>query len=248
MRLRACGAAAIAEGMSTASGRARTARSTQNLSLWRTAGRVALVLVAIPLILVPLYGTLPSITPLMLWSRLKGPVERDWVSLDEISPTLVAAVVMSEDGRFCTHHGVDWTEMGKVLDDSDGPSRGASTITMQAVKNLFLWPLPSYVRKPFEIALAFYADVVWSKRRTMTIYLNIVEWGHGVFGAEAAAQHYFKRSARQLSLRQAALLAATLPNPLARDPARPSRALQAAASRVSGRAQQAGDYIRCIYP
>ena len=167
---------------------------------------------------------------------------------DEISPVLVASVVMSEDGKFCEHHGVDWGELGKVLDDSDGPSRGASTIAMQTVKNLFLWTSRSYVRKAFEMPLALYADLVWSKRRTMEIYLNVVEWGPGVFGAEAAARHYFRRSAKQLSLRQAALLAASLPNPLARDPGRPSRALQAAARRVAARAEQAGDYIDCLYP
>ncbi|MEO8667819.1 MAG: transglycosylase domain-containing protein [Bauldia sp.] len=236
--------------MSTASGRARASRSTRSATprrnVWRIVGRVAIVLVAIPLVMIPLYGLIPAISPLMLWSRLFGPVERDWVSLDEMSPQLIAAVTMSEDGRFCEHHGVDWHELGKVLDDSDGPSRGASTITMQTVKNLFLWPLPSYVRKVFEIPLAFYADVVWSKRRTMTVYLNIVEWGPGVFGAEAAARHYFKRSAKQLNLRQSSLLAASLPNPLARDPGRPSRALQSVAGRVAARAQQAGDYIKCL--
>ena len=83
-----------------------------------------------------------AISTLMIWSRLSGPVERDWVALDEISPQLVAAVVMSEDGQFCAHRGVDWHEMGKVLDDNDGPSRGASTIAMQTVKNLFLWTSP----------------------------------------------------------------------------------------------------------
>jgi monofunctional biosynthetic peptidoglycan transglycosylase len=118
---------------------------------------------------------------------------------------------MSEDGRFCTHHGVDWQEMGKVLDDSDGPSRGASTIPMQTVKNLFLWTSRSYIRKAFEIPLAFYADAIWTKRRTMEIYLNVVEWGPNVFGAEAAARHYFKRSAKTLSLQQAALSPAGLP-------------------------------------
>jgi monofunctional biosynthetic peptidoglycan transglycosylase len=238
--------------MSTTSGRARAARSTRpaapGRNAWRIAGRVILVLVAIPVILIPVYGVIPAISTPMIWSQLTGPVERDWVGLDEISPQLVAAVMMSEDGRFCEHRGVDWLEVSKVLDSSDGPSRGASTITMQTVKNLFLWPLPSYVRKPIEIPLAFYADLVWSKPRTMTIYLNIAEWGPGIFGAEAAARHYFKRSAKQLSLRQAALMAASLPNPRARDPGRPSRSLQATANRVAGRAQQAGDYVKCLNP
>jgi monofunctional biosynthetic peptidoglycan transglycosylase len=234
--------------MSTATGRTRAAAVTPRRGFWRTARRVILILVAIPVILIPVYAAVPAVSTLMIYSRLFGPVERDWVALDEMSPQLVAAVLMSEDGRFCEHHGVDWHEVGKVLDDSDGPSRGASTIPMQTVKNLFLWNSRSYIRKVFEVPLALYADVVWSKRRTMEIYLNVVEWGPNIFGAEAAARHYFGRSAKQLSLWQAALLTAALPNPYARNPARPTRNVQAIAGRIAARAEQAGDYIKCLYP
>jgi monofunctional biosynthetic peptidoglycan transglycosylase len=234
--------------MSTATGRTRAAAVAPRRGFWQTVRRIVLILVAIPLILIPVYGVVPAVSTLMIYSRLFGPVERDWVGLDEISPQLVAAVLMSEDGRFCEHHGVDWREVGKVLDDSDGPSRGASTIPMQTVKNLFLWTSRSYLRKVVEIPLALYADVIWGKRRTMEIYLNVVEWGPNVFGAEAASRHYFGRSAKQLSLWQAALLAATLPNPYTRNPARPTRNLQAVAARAADRAEQAGDYIKCLYP
>ena len=132
--------------------------------------------------------------------------------------------MVSEDGQFCAHHGVDWGELDKVLDDSDGPSRGASTIAMQTVRNLFLWTSPIYVRKALEIPIALYADLIWTKRRMMEIYLNIAEWGPNIFGIEAAAQHYFGRSAKDLTANQAALLAVTLPNPTGRNPAKPSGA------------------------
>ena len=128
-----------------------------------------------------------------------GPIERDWVGFDEIAKVAVISVMVSEDGLFCAHHGVDWGALNEVLDDPDGPSRGASTIAMQTVRNLFLWTSPSYVRKGLEIPIALYADVIWSKRRTMEIYLNIAEWGTGIFGIEAAAQHHFGRSAKDLT-------------------------------------------------
>jgi monofunctional biosynthetic peptidoglycan transglycosylase len=145
---------------------------------------------------VPVYIVVPPVSTLMIYDRLFGPIERNWVPLDEMAPSLPASVVMSEDGRFCEHRGVDWRELSRVLERNAGPNRGASTITMQVVKNLFLWTSRSYVRKALEIPLALYADLVWSKRRTMEIYLNIVELGPGIFGAEAAAQHYFKRHAK----------------------------------------------------
>jgi monofunctional biosynthetic peptidoglycan transglycosylase len=208
---------------------------------------VVIVLVAIPLILIPVYAIIPPpfSTP-MIWARFSGPVERDWVSIDEMSPVLVSSVLMSEDGRFCSHWGVDWVEVGRALDDDDGKPRGASTISMQVVRNLFLWTSRSYVRKVIEVPLAFYADLVWSKRRMMEIYLNTVQWGPQVFGAEAAARHYFRRSAKEISGRQAALMAVTLPNPYLRNPAKPSRAMNGRAGVVQARAAQSGDYIGCL--
>jgi monofunctional biosynthetic peptidoglycan transglycosylase len=209
--------------------------------------RIVVVIVLIPVVLTPVYLAGHPVSTLMLYERLTGPVHRDWVDFDQIAPVLVASVMMSEDGKFCSHSGVDWGEMNKVLDDTDGRPRGASTIPMQTVKNLFLWTSRSYVRKALEIPLAIYGDLIWSKRRTMEIYLNIVEWGPGIFGAEAAAQHYFKRSAKALTAGQAALLAVTLPNPDVRNPGRPSRRMRALATVVAARAAQAGDYIGCLY-
>jgi monofunctional biosynthetic peptidoglycan transglycosylase len=217
--------------------------------IWRVVWRVALVLVLIPVVLVPVYSVIPPVSALMITTRiLHGPIERSYVPLADIAPSLVASVVMSEDGRYCTHWGVDFAELSKVLDRSKGPNRGASTIAMQTVKNLFLWTSRSYLRKALEIPLALYADLLWSKRRTMEIYLNIAEFGPGIFGAEAAAQHYFKRSAKLLTPGQSALLTVTLPDPADRNPAKPTRYMQAHARIVAARARASRAYTACIYP
>ena len=187
----------------------------------------------------------------MIWERLTaGPIARDWVPFDAMAKWMVTAVVVSEDSRYCAHHGVDWQALGSVIDtagESERP-RGASTIAMQTARNLFLWTSRSYVRKALEIPLALYADFVLGKRRLIEIYLNIAEFGPGIFGVEAAAEHYFGRPAKALTLGQAALLAASLPSPVARDPAHPSALLQALARTVAARARIAGPYIVCLYP
>jgi monofunctional biosynthetic peptidoglycan transglycosylase len=124
---------------------------------------------------------------------------------------------MSEDGRFCRHRGVDWSELGEAIESArDGTPRGGSTISMQVVKNLFLWPSRSYVRKAIEIPLTYVVEGLWPKRRILEIYLNIAEWGPGVFGAEAASRFHFGKRASQLTPREAALLAVSLPNPFTR--------------------------------
>jgi monofunctional biosynthetic peptidoglycan transglycosylase len=162
---------------------------------------------------------------------------------------LIRSVMMSEDGQFCFHGGVDWNQMRGVVEDAlDGEAtRGASTIPMQTAKNLFLWNGRSFIRKGLELPLALGADFVWSKRRMMEIYLNIAEWGPGIYGAEAAAQYHFKVPASKLSARQAALLAVALPNPITRVAGKPSRGVQQLAVLVERRARGSGDYIKCIY-
>jgi monofunctional biosynthetic peptidoglycan transglycosylase len=230
----------------TAATRAGTAPGWRWL---RVGGKIILVLVLIPLVLVPVYLVVPPVSTLMIFERVfSGPIERQWVSFDNIAPTLVASVMVSEDGRFCSHSGVDWEELNKVLDQSEDHPRGASTIPMQTMKNLFLWTSRSYVRKALEIPLALYADLVWSKRRMMEIYLNVVEWGPNIFGIEAAARHYFARPASKLTPGQAALLAVTLPNPSERNPAKPTHYMQARARIVAARARAAGAYMNCLYP
>jgi len=173
---------------------------------------------------------------------------RRWVALADIAPVLQHSVIMSEDGQFCSHRGIDWGEMKLVIDDalSGEATRGASTIPMQTVKNLFLWNGRSFVRKVLEAPLAVFFDAVLSKQRILEIYLNIVEWGPGIYGAEAAAQHHFARSAEDLTARQAALLAVTLPNPLLRDPAKPSAGLRRLAATIEKRAAGVGSHVRCL--
>lgn len=199
--------------------------------------------------LVLLYGFVPVPSTLMLgrWLTFQ-PVERQWVALADISPHLVRAVIASEDQRYCSHRGVDWVELDAVMDDEDGPSRGASTLTMQTAKNVFLWPGRSYLRKGLEIPLALVLDLAWGKQRVMEVYLNVAEWGDGLYGAEAASQRYFGKPASRLSPAEAARLAAALPNPLLRDPGKPGGSLRAAAGRVQRRLGQIGTLADCALP
>lgn len=225
----------------------------------RRAGRFVRVLrallllpvmaVVLVLILALVYRAVTPPSTLMLgrWLTLRT-VERDAVDLPGIAPSLVQAVIASEDQLFCRHAGVDWDALRKVMGDEDGPTRGASTITMQTVKNVFLWPGRSYLRKALEIPLALGVDAVWGKRRTLEIYLNVAEWGDGLFGAEAAARHWFGKAARDLTRGEAALLAAALPNPAAFDPGRPSRQLRARAARVQSRMAGIGPLTECVRP
>lgn len=208
---------------------------------------VALAIVFVALLL--LYRFVPPPSTLMLgrWLTFRT-VERDWVPLSQISPHLIRAVIASEDQRFCSHAGVDWGELNAVLQDEDGPSRGASTLTMQTAKNLFLWPGRSYLRKGMELPMALAIDLAWPKRRVIEVYLNIAEWGDGIFGAEAAAQRHFGKPASRLTSAEAARLAGALPNPILRNPSRPSRALQAAAGRVQRRMNQLGPLGNCALP
>lgn len=211
--------------------------------------QLALILIAIPLILVPLYSFVPPISTLMMKDlvTLQG-YKRDWVPLEDISNVAVHSVMVSEDARHCVHNGVDWVEMQKAWTSiqEGGRGRGASTMTMQVAKNLFLWNSRSYVRKALELPIALYMDLIWSKRRTIEIYLNIAEWGDGIYGIEAASQHYFKRPAAKLNRRQSALLAVSLPNPIKRNAAKPSRGLARLSNKIVARARAAGPYVGCI--
>ncbi len=195
-----------------------------------------------------IYSQTHPASMLMLGRWVTGkPVDRSWVPLDDISRNLVAAVVTSEDARFCTHHGVDWVEMHNAIEDEEeGAARGASTITMQTVKNLFLWNSRSFIRKGLEIPLALGLDRLWSKRRILEVYLNIAEWGEGVFGAEAAARVYFGKSAKQLNAREAALLAAALPNPKQRDARHPNRTQLRKAAHISRIVSPDAEWLECL--
>ncbi|MFN4894229.1 MAG: monofunctional biosynthetic peptidoglycan transglycosylase [Pseudomonadota bacterium] len=178
---------------------------------------------ALWLFIVLLYRVAPPIgTPLMViravqsaWFSTPGFRSWEWVPLRQLPAYIPQAIVTAEDARFVSHWGVDFAAVGDAIDSADGRVRirGASTITMQTVKNLFLWPGRSYVRKILEWCMAPIAGLVWGKRRTLELYINVIEWGEGVYGLESAARHYFRKNAGQLSLHEAAALAAILPNP-----------------------------------
>ena len=228
--------------------RSRPRRRSSLRRALRTVSRAALLLAALPLVLLPLYAVAdPPVSTVMLWKSLGGAaIGKQWTDLDEISPNLVRAVLASEDARFCEHNGIDWVEMEKAMGDEDGRPRGASTVTMQTVKNLFLWTQRSWIRKGLEFPLALYAELVLSKKRILEIYLNIAELGDGIYGAAAASEHYFGVGPAELSKAQAAQLAAILPAPLARNAAKPSRQTRAAARRIAGRAAASGGYFGCV--
>lgn len=150
--------------------------------------------------------------------------QHQWVSYDEISPWMPRAVVASEDGRFYEHHGFDFKEIQNAIDEGKAGKRqrGASTISQQTAKNVFLWPGHSWVRKGLEAYFTVLIELFWSKERIMEVYLNSIEMGVGIYGVEAASQHYFGCTAKELSKPRAALIALCLPSPLKRDPAHPS--------------------------
>ncbi|WP_182629904.1 monofunctional biosynthetic peptidoglycan transglycosylase [Pantoea hericii] len=146
----------------------------------------------------------------------------DWVGHDEMSPWMGLAVIASEDQKFPEHWGFDVAAIESVLDKSDSRMRGASTLSQQTAKNLFLWDGRSWIRKGLEAGLTVGIETVWTKRRILTVYLNIAEFGPGIFGVEAASQHYFHKPASRLTAADAALLAAVLPNPIRYRAAAPS--------------------------
>ena len=182
--------------------------------------------------LILLFSFVPVPTDLYILSeslRLGG-VEKDWVSYDDIAPDMARAAVAAEDANFCLHWGFDMSAIRDAV--KAGSNRGASTITQQTVKNVFLWQDRSWLRKAAEALLTPAVELVWSKRRILEVYLNVAEFGDGVFGVEAAAQKYFGVSARELSGTQAARLAAVLPDPKGRSAADPSRFVRRRAQQI----------------
>jgi monofunctional biosynthetic peptidoglycan transglycosylase len=216
----------------------------------RAVGFALLVLLLLPYLMAPFYAFGEPVSTVMLWRRLTDePVQRQYAPLSRISPALALAVIVAEDGRFCSHHGVDFAEIRDALDDADDLAdvRGGSTITQQLAKNLFLWPGRSWLRKALELPLALWIDLVLSKRRILEIYLNIAEWGpHGEFGVEAGSRNAFGKSARELSRYQAALLAAVLPNPTRRNAHAPGPGLRRLAGLYVGRSARASGAASCL--
>ncbi len=209
------------------------------------------VFLALPYVFILIYRFVdPPLSALMLRHAVLGfDIRYEWTDFENISPNLATAAVISEDSRFCQHWGVDWFAVREVLQEREAGEtpRGASTIPMQTAKNLFLWPEQTYLRKVLEVPIAYFMNLVWPKRRIVEVYLNIAEWGQGVYGAEAAAQHHFGTSATTLNRTQASLLVASLPNPLVRNAGRPGPATQRIASRLRGRVSREAADAACIF-
>jgi monofunctional glycosyltransferase len=230
----------------TSSGSSR--KTVFRLVRWLIAAVVAVLL--LPYLLTPLYRVVdPVSTPMLARWALGKRVDRTFVPLERIAPVLPRSVIASEDGRFCSHHGIDWTELRSSIEDAEDitEARGGSTITQQTAKNLFLWPGRSFIRKGLEFPLAFWIDLVLPKRRVLEIYLNIAEWGpNGEFGVEAGSRHAFNKSASQLSSGEAALLAAMLPNPKRRSAKAPRPAIWRIAGVVKAGAARSGAIDACL--
>ncbi len=202
---------------------------------------IALLILA----LLPIGGVLihavvpPPMTLLMMQQKLDGQgLDYRWRSLDEISPRLVAAAIAAEDARFCSHPGFDFEAIEQAMkaNEQGRRMRGGSTISQQTAKNVFLWPGRDWVRKGLEAGYTVLIETVWGKRRIMEVYLNVAEMGPGIYGAEAAAQHWFGKSASDLSSREAARLAAILPSPRRYNAGSPGPYVRRRASRIQAAA------------
>ena len=212
--------------------------------------RGLLALLLVPPLLILLFRVVPPpVTPLMLIRLAQGHgITRDWVAYDAIAPVLVHAVIAAEDNLFCEQvFGFDVAALrGQVVAAWQGERpRGASTLTMQVAKNLFLWPGRDPLRKLLEAWLTPQVALLWPKRRVLEVYLNIVEFGPGIYGAEAAAQAFFDRPAAALTAVQATRLAVVLPAPLSRSAAEPGPALRARAEAIRQRISQLGPLLAC---
>jgi len=247
--------AAYVEPSPTAPAREAEAAPTlrDSRDLFRRAVRVAVLIfcgwfIGVLLLIAAFRFINPPFSMLMALQFMTGtPIHKQWVPIERISPNLSRAVIVAEDGRFCQHWGVDFIEAANAIRRaSDGYPRGASTITMQVAKNLFLVPAKSYLRKIVEIPLTFAIELAWPKWRILEVYLNIVEWGPGIFGAEAASQAHFGRPAAGLTSRQAAQLAVSLPNPIKRDAGSPGPRTAQRASVIQARAARTREASECV--
>ncbi|MBU2532453.1 MAG: monofunctional biosynthetic peptidoglycan transglycosylase [Alphaproteobacteria bacterium] len=194
----------------------------------------------------------PPTSAVMLRDHFAGArVRHEWTPIENISPNLVRAVISSEDARFCSHYGVDlheWKEVMRTVDrDGIGAVRGASTITMQVAKNLFLWTDRSLLRKGLELAITPIIELAWPKRRIIEVYLNIAQWGPGLFGVGVAARHHFNREPIDLTPTEAALLTASLPAPSVRRPGAATRYTRRIANRIKVRMRPDNVRTDCVF-
>ncbi len=195
--------------------------------------RTTTILILGTLALVLLYSVVNPPITFTIWSegRRLGGVDREWVPLEEVAPVMARSVVAAEDANFCLHWGFDVRAIRAAIEAGRGA--GASTLSQQVVKNVFLWQGRSWIRKALETAITPAVEAIWSKRRIIEVYLNVAEMGEGIFGVEAAARRYFGIGPEALNARQAALIAATLPSPRTRSAAAPSAALRARAASIA---------------
>ncbi|MEI6800733.1 MAG: monofunctional biosynthetic peptidoglycan transglycosylase [Pseudomonadota bacterium] len=212
-----------------------------SLPLWRRGfrvlGRFVAAVAGFYLLLILLFSFVPPPGNLYQWQeswRLGG-IERQWVSWKDISPDMARSAVAGEDANFCLHWGFDIAQIRDAI--AHGKQRGASTISQQVVKNVFLWQGRSYLRKALEAALTPVVELMWSKQRILEVYLNEAEFAEGVFGVQAAAQALFKTDAAHLSATQASRLAAVLPNPKERNAAKPSGFVRGHAAQIRSGAE-----------
>lgn len=226
----------------------RTGSGTMLSRTFRWALRIALLFFGISIAMVILYRFIdPPLTPLMLIRPLEAlgdghatGIDKKWTPIEQISPLLLRSVIASEDSRFFNHNGVDWDAVEKAEKRNERSKGrkifGASTITMQCARNVFLWQGRNYLRKGLEVYFTYLMEAAWSKRRILEVYLNVIEWGDGVYGVDAAAHKYFGTSASRLSARQAALLVAVLPNPRHYNAGHPDGYINGRAATIMARA------------
>ena len=222
----------------------------------RILSKIALWFVGISVALVLVFKFVPVFyTPLMLTRSIENKLagnemvcSHNWVPLEHISKNLQKAVIASEDGRFLTHHGFDFEAIQKAMENNEQGKKlkGGSTISQQTAKNVFLWPDRTWIRKGLETGFTLYIEAMWPKQRIMEMYLNVVEWAPGVYGAEAAARHHFKKSASALSAHEAAALAAVLPNPRKWNASNPGPYVQGRTTTLQGRAARVGALANCL--
>ncbi len=193
----------------------------------------------------------PPVTPLMLIRVIENTIdgkdakiEKNWASFDNISPNLFRAVIASEDGRFNSHDGIDWKAIEQARKYNERykgkKRRGASTISMQTARNTFLWLKGGYFRKGLEVFFTYMIEIIWGKRRIIEVYVNVIEWGDGIYGIDAASRKYFNKPPSKLTRREAALLAAVLPNPRRWSPARPTNYIMKRKNTILARMRSVG--------
>ena len=224
----------------------KSSKRSTGKKVWRGILYVLIGLFALSILMPVAYKWInPPFTPLMIIRKIQigAPIEHEWRPLEEISPNMARCAIASEDHNFLGHSGFDYIAINQALQERESGrrKRGASTISQQTAKNVFLWPKSSWLRKGFESYFTFLIEHIWGKERIMEVYLNVIEMGTGIYGAEAAAEHCFNTTADKLTLQQCALITACYPAPLKRDAGHPSKYMKKRANQIKG---QLGGTVR----